>query len=252
MPYVLGVNSKGTSTTSPNIDSTGASIEFIAVGHFGLAVGGDITDSAGNTGASFTRDGQEDNDAAAMLFRKFEPITSTTHNVAVGLSRPGIVLAFFTGGNSPLQTFVGVTSGNSSVTSLQHASGVTPISENQLSLAVLGHRPTSGAGSISSLAISDDYTIIQHSNSGFTSTGGPIEGCALAYKLNPTKGVATNPQWTWIGSCTASAVLNVYYDPGEIKTMQGIVHLPPDSRVLKKVQGFTVTTEAKTFQGFRF
>lgn len=170
---ISGTNSSG--TTSPGIDTTGATLLIVGLAYYNASGAPTFSDSKGNTWTGLTQRGGSLNNL--RLYYAVNPTVGTGHT--------------FTASGASSFAALGVLALSGAATSspfdVESATSVTPTQDNELLVAISGN-PT--PGSFPS-AISDGFTI-QHS---IANSSGNYFGFSIAYQIQTTA-TARTPVWT--------------------------------------------------------
>lgn len=247
MPYTFLAAAEAYGTT-PGVDSTGATMMFVAVGwHTAMGVG-DITDNKGNT---ITIVESSDADAAVSLGFCENPIVGTGHTVTAASGvQGGVVALFVSGGSNSAHQDSSANSSTSNVTS-QQPGALTASATNQIAVAAMGMRPSLGNSDEASFAVDSSFTLAGTLSTLGTGPTAPKYGVALAYLIDPALS-AINPTFSWTGANAAAAAMSIFGEPpddsGEIKTIYTL-NIPDDDDI-KTIMGVAIAS-VKTYNGFR-
>lgn len=185
-----------TTSTTPNIDTTGANLIVIAVSSYSDATIPTITDSKGNTWTNISHSTLTGN-GRSSLYYCLNPIVGSGHyftTAQVG-SYANILAMAFSGAKatSALENNTGATTLVSGATSLATGS-ITPTEDNELIVSALCF------GATNTISIDSGMTIAQQAQY-YTNS---IFGIMGAYKIQTTA-TAINPLASWGTSTPASA-----------------------------------------------
>lgn len=191
-----------TATSSPGVDTTGATIIIIHTARYSGAGAGSIaiSDSKGNSWTALTE--QSNAEGSSRIYYCINPIVGSGHTfTATGIT---IAVAVQVAAFSGINPAFGAETGALTHTGTSLATGsLTPSANGALIISGFSAE-TAQTGTLSvsaSLTISDQAA----------GAGGLNENGALAWFEQSTAG-AINPNWTWVGSASreAAATLAVF------------------------------------------